>query len=85
MSGLTVDRPSMVRIKSGNGKSSITASVALPGGPGATIGLRLNSAIGLPENPIVRFPIHLMTGSNIFYIKEYLSIGIPPLNLGMRF
>ena len=63
MSGLTVDRPFMVKIKSGNGRSSITASVAPPGGPGVTIVLPPNLAIGPPKNPIVRFPIHLMTGS----------------------
>ena len=63
MSGLTVDRLFMVKIKSGSGRSSITASAALPGGPGVTIVLPLNLAIGPPKNPIARFPIHLMTGN----------------------
>ena len=65
MSGSTVDRPSMVKIKSGNGKSFTTASVAPHGGLGVTIGPPLNSAIVPPENPIVRFPIHLMTGRKV--------------------
>ena len=65
MSGLTVDRLFMVKIKSGNGKSSITASVEPLGGPGVTIVLPLNLAIGPLKNPIVRFPIHLTTGSDL--------------------
>ena len=63
MSGLTVDRLFMVKIKSGSGRSSITANVALLGGPGVTIVLPLNSAIGPPKNPIVPFLTHLMTGN----------------------
>ena len=63
MSGSTVDRRFTVRTKSENGRSFITANVGLPGGLGVTIVPRLNWAIGLPENPIVRFPIRLMSGS----------------------
>ena len=62
MSGSTVDRLSTVRIKSGNGRSSITANVAPHGGPGVTIVPRLNWGIGPRESPIVRFQIRLMIG-----------------------
>lgn len=62
MCGLTVDRLSTLTTKSGNGKSSTIANVAVYGGLGATIGLPLNSENVPIVNPDDLFLIRWMIG-----------------------